>query len=107
MPWNNQTGGGRRPRGIVRPTGRPSVTIDSASGSWTIEPDRSPDSDGHSAPFPVGLPMRCIRSGCKPGGIVLDPFAGSGTTCEAARKLGRKAVGIDRIRILPADTTIG
>lgn len=42
---NNQTGGGRRPRGIVRPTGRPSVTIDSASGSWTIEPDREA-SDG-------------------------------------------------------------
>jgi DNA (cytosine-5)-methyltransferase 1 len=37
---NNQTGCGRRPRGIVRPTVRPSVTIDSVSGSWTIEPDR-------------------------------------------------------------------
>ncbi len=37
---NNQTGSGRRPRGIVRPAVRPSVTIDSASGSWTIEPDR-------------------------------------------------------------------
>jgi DNA (cytosine-5)-methyltransferase 1 len=37
---NNQTGSGRRPRGIVRPTGRPSVTIDSASSSWTIESDR-------------------------------------------------------------------
>jgi DNA (cytosine-5)-methyltransferase 1 len=36
---NNQTGSGRRPKGIVRPAVRPSVTIDSASGSWTIEPD--------------------------------------------------------------------
>lgn len=69
--------------------------LDGEEDVWTIEPDRSPDSDGHSAPFPVGLPMRCIRSGCKPGGVVLDPFAGSGTTCEAARKLGRTAVGID------------
>lgn len=34
---NNQTGSGRRPRGIVRPASRPSVTIDSAAGSWTIE----------------------------------------------------------------------
>lgn len=35
---NNQTGSGRRPKGIVRKTSRPAVTIDSASGSWTIEP---------------------------------------------------------------------
>lgn len=62
---------------------------------WTIEPDRTLDSGDHSAPFPIGLPMRCIGAGCKPGGVVLDPFAGTGTTCEAARKLGRRAVGID------------
>ena len=30
-----------------------------------------------------------------PGDIVLDPFAGSGTTCVAARRLGRRFVGID------------
>jgi DNA (cytosine-5)-methyltransferase 1 len=34
---NNQTNGGRRPRGLVRPASRPSRTIDSASGSWTVE----------------------------------------------------------------------
>ena len=62
---------------------------------WTIEPDRSLDSGDHSAAFPVELPMRCIDAGCKPGGVVLDMFAGTGTTCEAARKLGRKAIGIE------------
>ncbi|MFD0509375.1 DNA methyltransferase [Streptomyces chiangmaiensis] len=45
--------------------------------------------------FPIDLPLRCIKAGCKPGGTVLDPFSGSGTTGEAARKLGRKYVGID------------
>jgi len=57
--------------------------------------ERSLDSGDHSAPFPVELPMRCIGAGCKPAGVVLDMFAGTGTTCEAARKLGRKAIGID------------
>jgi len=51
--------------------------------------------DAHFATFPVDLPIRCIKAGCKPGGTVLDPFSGSGTTGEAARRLGRKYVGID------------
>jgi site-specific DNA-methyltransferase (cytosine-N4-specific) len=49
----------------------------------------------HFAVFPVEIPTRCIKAGCKPGGTVLDPFSGSGTTGEAARKLGRKYLGID------------
>ena len=36
-----------------------------------------------------------ILAGCKPGGTVLDPFSGSGTTGLAATKHGRKYVGID------------
>lgn len=43
----------------------------------------------HFATFPIELPLRCISAGCPPGGLVLDPFAGSGTTGEAAAKLGR------------------
>jgi len=50
---------------------------------------------GHMATFPLELPIRCIKAGCKPDGVVLDPFSGSGTTGEAARRLGRKYVGID------------
>lgn len=49
----------------------------------------------HFAVFPIDLPIRCIKAGCKPGGTVLDPFSGSGTTGAAARMLGRKYVGID------------
>lgn len=49
----------------------------------------------HFAVFPIDLPIRCIKAGCKPGGTVLDPFSGSGTTGAAARQLGRKYVGID------------
>lgn len=54
-----------------------------------------PNPQAHFATFPIDLPTRCIKAGCKPGGTVLDPFSGSGTTGEAARMLGRKYVGVD------------
>ena len=54
-----------------------------------------PFGEAHFATFPTELPERCILSGCKPGGTVLDPFSGSGTTGMAAAKHGRKYVGID------------
>lgn len=60
---------------------------------WSIS--TRPYPEAHFAVFPIDLPIRCIKAGCKPGGTVLDPFSGSGTTGEAARKLGRKYVGID------------
>lgn len=49
----------------------------------------------HTASYPTALPERCIRLGCKPGGTVLDPYAGSGTTGKAALDNGYQFVGID------------
>lgn len=49
----------------------------------------------HFATFPVDIPERAILAGCKPGGTVLDPFSGSGTTGMVAKQLGRRYVGID------------
>ena len=60
---------------------------------WSIA--TRPYPQAHFAVFPIDLPLRCIKAGCKPGGTVLDPFSGSGTTGAAARQLGRKYVGID------------
>lgn len=51
--------------------------------------------EAHFATFPNELPRRCILAGCPPGGIVLDVFAGSGTTLEEALKLGRDGIGIE------------
>lgn len=49
----------------------------------------------HNASYPAALPERCILAGCRPGGVVLDPFTGSGTTGMVALKHGRRFVGID------------
>jgi site-specific DNA-methyltransferase (cytosine-N4-specific) len=60
---------------------------------WSI-PTR-PYRGSHFAAFPVEIPTRCIKAGCKPGGMVLDPFCGTGTTGIAALALGRQFTGID------------
>jgi len=61
---------------------------------WDIPPG-SPPGIEHVAPMALHLAERCILAGCKPGGTVLDPFSGSGTTGLAATKHGRRYVGID------------
>lgn len=60
---------------------------------WSIP--TTPLPEAHFAAFPVELPRRCIAAGCKPDGIVLDPFSGAGTAALAAQQLGRRAIGID------------
>lgn len=52
-------------------------------------------SDEHYATYPQALVNPLILSGCPKGGIVLDIFNGSGTTCWAAKKLNRSFMGID------------
>jgi DNA modification methylase len=54
-----------------------------------------PGCSGHPAQFPVKLAIRCITPTCPLGGVVLDPFGGSGTVGVAARKLGRRAILIE------------
>jgi len=49
----------------------------------------------HFAVMPEGLIEPAISAGCPVGGIVLDPFAGSGTTLAVAKKLGRDGIGIE------------
>lgn len=61
---------------------------------WNIRPE-SAKRVGHPAPFPVALAERVIRLWSYVGDVVLDPFVGSGTTCVAAKKLGRRFVGYD------------
>lgn len=95
------------------PTRRAHTTANKANtlrGQWTLDkvlahPGRNPGDvwsistrpypAAHFATFPIDLPLRCIKAGCKPGGMVLDPFSGSGTTGAAALGLDRRYIGID------------
>ena len=60
---------------------------------WTVS--TTPEKEAHFACFPQKLIMDCIKAGCPEGGIVLDPFMGSGTTAVVARKLNRNYIGIE------------
>ena len=62
---------------------------------WEILPEDTQQRDLHYAPFPEDLCKIPILATCPESGIVLDPFAGTGTTMLAAMNLGRKSVGID------------
>jgi DNA modification methylase len=75
-------------------------TLDGRNGAgrnlrsvWTIA--TRPYPGAHFAVFPPELPERCIKAGSPDGGVVLDPFAGSGTVGMVANRLSRRAILID------------
>ena len=63
-----------------------------ANGLWEFPGENSSD---HPAAFPMELPHRLIKMLSFIGDTVLDPFAGSGTTLVAAKRLKRKYIGIE------------
>lgn len=70
---------------------------------WSMYPADVKRAGGHPAPFPLALPQRLISmytfrevpDAGFPGDIVLDMFAGSGSTCLAAKAAGRRYIGFD------------
>lgn len=84
---------GRNPGDFWEITAEDAGTELAGHTAWPI-PTR-PFPEAHFAVMPVALADRCIRAGCKPGGTVLDPFSGSGTTGLAAARNGCRYIGID------------
>ena len=75
--------------------------LDLTQQVWFMYPEDVKRGGSHPAPFPQKLPARLMRlysyGAAKdfPGDIVLDPFAGTGTTCAVAKSMGRRFIGID------------
>ena len=68
---------------------------------WTYDPGFRkmhpgfPSAHEHPATFPIALAKDHILTWTNPGGLVLDPMAGSGTTLRAAKDLNRSSVGVE------------
>jgi site-specific DNA-methyltransferase (adenine-specific) len=97
----NQSGFGRDLRNWVDkkevlPGNTVSVPLEEGLPGNTVSVPLVGRNERHPAVFPVGLPEFFMKLFTKPGDIVLDPFAGSGSTGIAAKNLGRNVVLIDR-----------
>jgi len=99
-----EAGAGRLDRGATGSEGRIGAQgwsgepLEAAAGRnirtvWTIA--TAPFPDAHFATFPPALVEPCVKAGSRQDGIVLDPFAGSGTTGVVALSLGRSFIGIE------------
>jgi DNA modification methylase len=92
-------------RGYVSKEGFTGLPQQHHGGSIMLQPARNKRSvwtvptrafkGAHFATFPPDLIRTCIEAGCPPGGIVLDPFMGAGTTAMVAKELSRNYVGVE------------
>jgi site-specific DNA-methyltransferase (adenine-specific) len=84
----------KRERGVKENTIGRDEFLEWTKSVWTF-PAVSAKKVGHPAPFPEELPHRLIQLYSYQGDIVLDPFAGSGTTCLVAAEDGRRYIGYE------------
>jgi len=78
---------------IFASIGQPNPMIDRGRGSVLTSRGVSPKHREHPTEKPLDLVTQIVSA--VPGNLILDPFAGSGTTLIAARNSGRKAIGIE------------
>jgi len=100
--WDNYGGKGLHDhkddlvKGMSQPKVMPNATHPNGRNKRTVwEIATHPYPEAHFATFPEKLVEPCILAGCPQDGVVLDPFAGSGTTLAVAQRLGRKSIGTD------------
>lgn len=78
------------PGGNYRDTAASNIWTDLTVPFWSM-----PENTDHPAQKPEKLLAKIILASCPPGGLVLDPFMGSGTSAVVARKLGRRFLGLE------------
>ena len=78
-------------------SGDPGSSRKGVGSVWSI-PKVSKSNNPHNAPFPLLLAERCVRLWTPEGGVVCDPYSGSGTTLIAADRLGRNFVGSEKYK---------
>jgi len=91
-----QDGHGRRYEGFnarYHNEDHPPVTTRNRRSVWTVT--TKPCKEAHFAVFPPDLIEPCVLASSRPGGLVIDPFCGSGTTGMVAQYHGRRFIGID------------
>jgi DNA modification methylase len=97
--WNSSNGGNLSPTGIHKANG----AMRERGGSYPVcdgtrnrrsvwQISTRPYKGAHFATFPPALIEPCVKAGCPAGGVVLDPFGGSGTTGRVASDLGRSSI---------------
>ena len=74
-------------------TSQPTGEYRNKRSVWSINTASS--GEAHFAVFPEKIPELCIKAGTKEGDVVLDPFMGSGTTANVAKRLSREWIGIE------------
>jgi len=88
------TSGGRSPKyGAASKERQEIPEFGLRTNVWDM--DKSREGNEHPAPFPFDLARDHIATWSNPGDLVLDPFSGSGTTCKAAKTLGRQFLGLE------------
>lgn len=88
---SHRANGGAKTNGTMKAVGDPEWA--NKRSVWTVGVGGT--TLPHYASMPPRLIVPCVKAGCPRGGVVLDPFVGTGTTLIVAEALGRSGVGLD------------